>query len=643
MSPFSGGPRTPTPDQEQQFSDRVRDAFCHLPRFVARKFGDRVSSAWRLKGYGAACIKFNEISRTDLPVVNNTNASFSLNPDDLPGYLFGGLASDDAYGAVRAMSYRFNSLPDGDDGDIQMLAHDIAAHLSAEMEHLSILLAGEDACAAAGTIYAMAAGIAEHFRMDPPEWKRFIARRLTLQQLVVAISQMMGVRYWLRNLRHHVRRWRESLHIAMGDVRRQRTPYCSKEWVQQWMASRKNGRQLMADTTLEDEETGETLNLLQLVDRSISDTSARRAELITRVNGLEQIAKFDGVAQEQGYRGLFFTWTAPGAHHSWVATGYRNRKWNGANPRDTQRYFTKVWKQLSSAMRRKGINVFGLRVAEPHHDGTPHWHGILFVHHEQADALVRLFRKYADRNDAENLTRFRASGRDTHLEIIPIEEKKGSATAYITKHIGRNIDGCAPGGIDPESGHPWEALARNASAWACLWGIKQFQFIGSTPVSVWRELRRFNNQAQADSISPEFAAMHSAADAGDWATYTRLQGGPLAHRKSLTMRAWYRRSDEPDECGCYSSTIKGVYLTGRDLPPVVTRSRKWAIKTSTRLGAAKVNRTPALTPWTRVNNCIMSKKQPTDHPPDPVMKIPIQLKLDFGEGENSGKNEQPGN
>ena len=631
-------PLTPTQEQEQQFSDDVASAFRHLPRLVTSKLTGRVSSAWRSRGYDGARVKFDEIVRYDLPVIESVNAASAINPDELPGYLFAGLASDGAYGAIRAMSYRFNALTEGDDGDIQMLAQDIAAHLSAEMEHLSVLLADEDAQAAAGAVYAMAAGVAGHFRMEPPEWRRFVARKLTLQNFVIAISQMMGERYWLRNLRHHVRRWRENLHIALGNVRRQSSPYCSDEWAQRWLASRQRGRQIMAETDVVNEETGEVVDLLTLVDRSISDLEKRRAELITRVKGLEQLAQFDGVAQEQNYTGLFFTWTPPGKYHPWLATGHRNRKWNGATPRETQRYFTRTWKQFSAALKRAAVHIFGLRIAQPHHDATPHWHGMLFVREEQAEELIRLFRTYTDREDAGNLNRFRTAGKNTHLDITFIDEKKGSVMAYITRHIGMNIDGCAPGGTDKASGHPYTTLARNASAWASLWGIKQFQFIGSSPVSVWRELRRFRDQKKADDISSVLGDIHRAADNGDWAAYTRLQGGPFTTRKELVVRPWYKPSEQPDECGRRSNILRGVYLPGSDTPPVNTHIRNWTIKKNVKPDALKTNRAPVLTPWTRVNNCIMSKKQPEEKQPDPVLKIPIQLKFDFGETGGARKN-----
>ncbi|EDV9255827.1 replication endonuclease [Salmonella enterica] len=635
-SPINGGSRTPStasPEEQQKFFDDVRQTFESLPRFIAKKFNDRVSSAYRLKGFAGAQTKFSDIIRHDLRLVELTHQVYAIAPGELPGYLFGGLASDNAYGAVRSMTFRFNALVDGDESATALLAQDLAEFLCDEVEHLNRTLRDESASELLGVLYSMAAGIAEHFKADPPEWSRFTGKKLTLEQLKIAISKMLSVRFWSRHFRTFTRRWREHLYIAVGDVRRQRSVICSPQWVQHWLASRKRGREIMAETDLEDEETGETLPLLSAVDASVSNNEKRRAEMLTRVKGLEELAALDHMSQDSDYVALFFTWTAPQQYHAWLETGRRNRKWNGASPRETQRYFTRTFKNFSTALTRRDIHIFGMHVTESHHDGTPHWHGILFVRREQEATLRDVFEGYAN---AENCSAHRPGKppEQSQLMIKPVDKRMGSLTAYITKHICRNLEGCAPGGRDKETGRPWTELARHSAAWASLWGIKQFQFTGGPPVSVWRELRKLSDQKQADSVSPAFGELHHAARAGDWAEYTRLQGGLPAARKNLTMRTWYQAASEPDECGQYTAIIKGVYLPGTGKAPVATRTRKWKVKTprqNVKPGFMKNRRKPALTPWTRINNCTMRRKQPVDHPPDPYLKIPIQMELDFGE------------
>ncbi|EHO1678991.1 replication endonuclease [Salmonella enterica] len=635
-APINGGSRTPStasPEEQQRFFDDVRQTFESLPCFIAKKFNDRVSSAYRLKGFAGAQEKFSDIIRHDLRLVELTHQVYAIASGELPGYLFGGLASDNAYGAVRSMTFRFNALVDGDESDAALLAQDLAEFLCDEVEHLNRTLRDESASELLGVLYSMAAGVTEHFKADPPEWSRFTGKKLTPEQLKIAISRMISVRFWSRHFRTFTRRWREHLYIVVGDVRRQRSVICSPQWVQHWLASRKRGREIMAETDIEDEETGETLPLLSAVDASVSNNEKRRAEMLTRVKGLEELAALDHMSQDSDYVALFFTWTAPQQYHAWLETGRRNRKWNGASPRETQRYFTRTFKNFSTALTRRDIHIFGMHVTESHHDGTPHWHGILFVRREQEATLRDVFEGYAN---AENCSAHRPGKppEQSQLMIKPVDKRMGSLTAYITKHICRNLEGCAPGGRDKETGRPWTELARHSAAWASLWGIKQFQFTGGPPVSVWRELRKLSDQKQADSVSPVFGELHHAARAGDWAEYTRLQGGLPAARKNLTMRTWYQAASEPDECGQYTAIIKGVYLPGTGKAPVATRTRKWKVKTprqNVKPGFMKNRRKPALTPWTRINNCTMRRKQPVDHPPDPYLKIPIQMELDFGE------------
>ncbi|EGG8579470.1 hypothetical protein HHY41_004356, partial [Salmonella enterica] len=153
LTMHAGGPLTPStststsasPEEQQQFFDDVRQTFEGLPRFIAKKFNDRVSSAYRLKGFTGAQTKFSEIIRHDLRLADLTSQVYTIAPGELPGYLFGGLASDGAYGAVRSLTFRFNALVDGDESDAALLAHDLAEFLCDEVEHLNRTLRDESA------------------------------------------------------------------------------------------------------------------------------------------------------------------------------------------------------------------------------------------------------------------------------------------------------------------------------------------------------------------------------------------------------------------------------------------------------------------------------------------------------------------
>ncbi|WP_252495404.1 replication endonuclease, partial [Escherichia coli] len=88
--------------------------------------------------------------------------------------------------------------------------------------------------------------------------------------------------------------------------------------------------------------------------------------MMVRLRGLEEWA------EENNNEALFLTLTAPSSFHA----GNGNKKWSGVNPRDTQNYLNKVWQQFRALLAKRDIKFYGMRVAEPHKDGTPHWHAL---------------------------------------------------------------------------------------------------------------------------------------------------------------------------------------------------------------------------------------------------------------------------
>lgn len=125
------------------------------------------------------------------------------------------------------------------------------------------------------------------------------------------------------------------------------------------------------------------------------------------------------------------------------------------------------------------MNRYEFRIAEPHHNGAPHWQ-CLFFYDAAHDATVRaMVRRYALAMDGNE-----AGAQEKRCGFKTMDPAKGTAAGYIAKYIdGYRLE------KDLEGNNALETSAR-VEAWATRWRIRQFQQIGGPPITVWRELRR---------------------------------------------------------------------------------------------------------------------------------------------------------
>lgn len=598
--------------QEQEFLEEVKCTLKPLPTFIRRRLSSRIDSIHTLKGRHIARLALRDIVRRDFPHIKTVTEQYAV-PVESDGEAYSELNTlYHTFDNLGELTVRFNDLPDFSDEDVELLAQDIAIYMTGVLSEVNDTIAALDDRQSATWLYSEAARLTSYFRQTPPGTGK---RKLHLDEVATAIRKMLDSKWWHRSLRKYAVRWREHLHIAFGDVKRGVSPYCSKHHVNEWDSRRKRSRTLMSKLELEDQDTKERISLLDQIDKSISNPALRRVELMTRISGFEKIAN------EQGFAGIFFTLTTPSRYHAWSIFGHRNARWSGASPRTAQRYLNRIWQQVRAELARRGIPVFGLRVAESHHDGTPHWHGLLFTAPEHTSELCEVMEGYATREEADELRG--KHGNMPRFKAVDIDPEKGSATGYVVKYISKNIDGYAlDGEADDESGRPLKETAKNATAWASCWGIRQFQFLGGAPVSVWRELRRMHDQVLADSINPMFGELHRAADSGDWQQYVQLQGGAFVSRKNLVIRIWYQLKDEPNAYGEHQNLIKGLVMPAVNIEPIKTRLKTYAIVrmkppvsdgegVDVDLHGVDLDLRGAPAPsWTRVNNCTEAKKQP---------------------------------
>ncbi|HDZ2619964.1 TPA: replication endonuclease [Klebsiella pneumoniae] len=496
---------------------------------------------------------------------------------------------------------RYNRLPDMSRADVDLLAGDIANFIRSELANIDDSGFGE--LKTLYTWYMHAGFISLQFNVTPPHWERVANKYFNKDDIAPAVIRMFTESWWRNRLRRVASAWREHLQIAVGNVSKKKHAYASKNCVTDWREQKRRTREFLKGLDLEDED-GNRISLIEKYDGSVANPAIRRCELMTRIRG------FENICNELGYVGEFYTLTAPSKYHATTKAGYRNSKWNGASPSDTQSYLTGLWARIRAKLHREEIRIFGIRVAEPHHDGTPHWHMLMFMLPEDVERVRLIIRDYAWEEDHHELRSDKAKKARFHAEAI--DPEKGSATGYVAKYISKNIDGYAlDGETDDESGELLKETAPAVSAWAARWHIRQFQFIGGAPVTVYRELRRLADTETALGLSVEFAAVHDAADAGDWAGYVNAQGGPFVRRDDLQVRTLYEPRAEFNQYGEETVCIRGVYDSAVGAgTPILTRLTQWKIVPKRAVDlAVDVKGAPAPS-RSSVNNCTGRESEP---------------------------------
>ncbi|EAO0540606.1 replication endonuclease [Salmonella enterica] len=492
--------------------------------------------------------------------------------------------------------YRFNHLPDMSREDIDLLAQDLATFITLELSSINDEMPDAGELKLLHALYVRAAAITQAFRQPAPDYEKLTRRYFDEPHAVAALSRMMSEQWWAGRLRRHSSEWREHLHIALNHVSKKASTYASKQLIRDWKEQKRRTREFLKSMELMDEE-GNRISLIDKYWGSVANPAIRRTEMMVRIRG------FENVCNELGYVGEFYTITAPSKYHATTIHGHRNRKWDGSSPADTQGYLRKVWGRIRAKLHRNDLRVFGIRVAEPHHDGTPHWHMLLFMRPEEVEQVRGILRDYAmDEDHAELIT---AKARKARFHAESIDPEKGSATGYVAKYISKNIDGYAlDEELDDESGKPMKEAAAAAAAWASCWRIRQFQFVGGAPVTVWRELRRMADHDTAMGLSVEFAAVHDAADNGDWAKYINEQGGPFVRRDELIARTWYETGQEFNAYGEEVVRVKGVFSPVVGVgSPILTRLTKWKIVPKLTADQAVAVSGANAPPRSSVNNC----------------------------------------
>ncbi|ELY4417766.1 replication endonuclease [Cronobacter sakazakii] len=500
-------------------------------------------------------------------------------------------------------------LPEMNQDQVKRLSTLVAAHMSMCLEAACGDLFVSDDVKPEEIRQAWERVAAEAMRLEviPPAFERLRRKKrrrkpVPYELIPPSLARMQCADWWYRKLWQMRCEWREEQLRAVCLVNKKASPYVSYEAVIHKREQRRKSLEFFRSHELVNED-GDTLDMEEVVNASNSNPAHRRNEMMACVKGLELIAEMRGDCA------VFYTITCPSRFHATLNNGRPNPKWTSATVRQSSDYLVDTFAAFRKAMHKAGLRWYGVRVAEPHHDGTVHWHLLCFMRKKDRRSITALLRKFAIREDREEL----GSNTGPRFKSELINPRKGTPTSYIAKYISKNIDGRGLSKeISKETGRSLRDSAEHVSAWASLHRVQQFRFFGIPGRQAYRELRLLAGQAarvqgERKAGAPvldnlRLDAVLAAADAGCFATYIMKQGGVLVPRKHHLVRTAYELNAEPSAYGDHGIRIYGIWSPIAE-GKICTHAVKWKkVRKVVDVQEAAADQ-GACAPWTRGNNC----------------------------------------
>jgi hypothetical protein len=201
-----------------------------------------------------------------------------------------------------------------------------------------------------------------------------------------AIKRLFDKSWWIRKLKKFHREQFEIGLIQAGLVHKKAAIYVSDQTLKTHLDIKDRNTRILESLYLYNELDESEYSLLELSKHSQANPYNRRCELMVRLSGTEKLS------HDLEHAALFITLTCPSRMHPrYASSGDPNPNFDGTTPRQANDYLNKLWSQIRAKFKRDKIYCYGLRVAEPQHDATPHWHFLLFTAKNNLETVKSMF------------------------------------------------------------------------------------------------------------------------------------------------------------------------------------------------------------------------------------------------------------
>jgi hypothetical protein len=174
---------------------------------------------------------------------------------------------------------------------------------------------------------------------------------------------------------------------------------------------------------LQDKISGNKYSLSNFVVSAYHSPERYYGEIQNRVNTLSKLA------EQRNLTPVFMTITLPSEFHAYKQDRegnlIKNSKYNGTKPKEAAKILTRMFTKLRHDRSLKELSKeqrIYFRVDEPHKDGTPHTHVLMFIPKERVPRLIEAFNHlYTTKSN----------------KIERITDDIGNSVAYVMKYVNK--------------------------------------------------------------------------------------------------------------------------------------------------------------------------------------------------------------
>lgn len=390
------------------------------------------------------------------------------------------------------------------------------------------------------------------------------------------MARVNDARFWRRAIRVFLMRERERFFLRLRLVGNGGEAYVSDAQVKTRGQQLRSQEKWMKDTVLIPRYLDpETLEKGAMTLESVATSPAQHfAKLYTFVKAMDVLADENGLATGM------LTLTLEPKWHPNPSRGANS--WNGSTPREAHRSMGKRWQSILRDLDRAGVGVSGLRVAEPHKDGCPHWHLWLLYRPDVEVTILETVMKYfpnklkvrAPSRKGENTTGAdriyetivdlragagrspRRAKEGAQVELSRIDRSISSGASYAMKYLLKTVDGGTPSAkpkqqtetlpesepvIDKKKAKALRrakrkhvVATRRVDAYRSLWGINAGQLFGVAKcLTAWDELRRLQDPPSHPLLAKLWALARGTDKPGRIRAGAELRGDAKAFIETL--------------------------------------------------------------------------------------------------------------